>query len=279
MELRQLRYFVAVAEELHFGRAAQRLNIAQPAVSQQLSRLERELGVRLFERSSRRVVLTSDGASLLAEARAALAAADRVAAVAGQLAAGRAGTLRLGTGPGMGERVVRGIAALRAASAPDLGVQLVDGTTAEHRAALRAGTLDIALVRGAAGGAGLHAVELWREPLVSIAPHADADLAELLLRLPERSTDPALFDTVLAACRDTGFGPRLGRPATSLEATILEIGAGAGEWTVTYESTPRTLAGAAVQQPFAPPLTVPGQLLVASGGSPGCVDVIVAAFG
>src|SRR5919198_4406708 len=163
MELRQLRYFVAVAEELHFGRAAQRLNIVHPAVSQQLRRLERELGVRLLERSPRRVALTSDGIRVLAEARAALAAVDRVTALAGELAAGRAGTVRLGTGPGMGERVARGIAALRA-STPDLDVMLVEGTATEHSAAIRDGTLDLALVRGAPAEPGVRAAQLWREP-------------------------------------------------------------------------------------------------------------------
>ena len=275
MELRQLRYFVAVAEELHFGRAAQRLNIVQPAVSQQLSRLERELGVRLLERSPRRVALTSDGIRVLAEARAALAAVDRVTALAGELAAGRAGTVRLGTGPGMGERVARGIAMLRA-STPDLDVMLVEGTATEHSAAIRDGTLDLALVRGAPVEPGVRAVQLWREPLVAILPAAHPDPEGLVLRLPERRCDPALHDAVLAA---TGHTPRLGRPVTSLEAAVVEIGAGAGEWTVVYESTPRPAGGAVVEQPFAPPLTVPGQLLVATDGPPECVSFVVAAFG
>lgn len=82
VEMRQLRCFVTVAEELHFGRAAERLHLVQPAVSQQLRNLERELGARLFDRSSRHVRLTETGALLLPEARAALAAADRLRAVA-----------------------------------------------------------------------------------------------------------------------------------------------------------------------------------------------------
>jgi DNA-binding transcriptional LysR family regulator len=153
VEVRQLRYFVAVAEELHFGRAAERLHVAQPAVSQQLGRLERELGVRLLERTSQRVVLTSDGKRLLDEARAALAAVDRVHTMAAELTAGRAAVLRVGTTPGVGPRLSRAAARWRAV-VPDLTLVLVDGTVAEHIAALRAGELNIALVRGRAGTRG-----------------------------------------------------------------------------------------------------------------------------
>ena len=95
MEIRQLAYFVTVADELSFGRAAERLHIVQPAVSQQIRRLERELGVPLFDRSSRHVRLTAAGERLLPEARAVLAAAGRVRQVAADAAAGADGILRV----------------------------------------------------------------------------------------------------------------------------------------------------------------------------------------
>src|SRR5918997_302482 len=171
MELRHLRYFVAVAEELHFGRAAARLHVAQPAVSQQIGRLERELGVRLLERTSRRVALTGDGRRLLEEARAALSAVDRVRAVAADLAAGRSAVLRIGTTPGVGPRLSMAAAKLRA-DVPDLTLTLVDGTAAAHITALRAGGLDIALVRGEVGSRDLQAREVWREPLQVLLPAA-----------------------------------------------------------------------------------------------------------
>jgi DNA-binding transcriptional LysR family regulator len=287
VELRQLRYFVTVAEELHFGRAAERLSVVQPAVSQQVARLERELGVRLLERTSRRVVLTGDGTRLLDAARAALAAADRVAAVAAELAAGRAGTLRLGTSPGLAGRLHRGVAALRDSS-PDVDLVLVDGSTPAHCAAVRAGELDLALVRGAGGAPGLRVIELWREPLHAVLPATHpaaaapalpvAALAGMHLRLPERDTEPALHDAVLGACRAAGFAPCLARPVRSVEDAVVEIGASAHDVTVVYGSPP-ALTPAVSVRPLDPALTVPGHLVAPTTGSDECLAALTAAFG
>ncbi|HEY3715028.1 MAG TPA: LysR family transcriptional regulator [Jatrophihabitantaceae bacterium] len=105
MELRQLEYFAEVAELLNFGRAAERLHVGQPAVSQQIQRLERELGQPLFDRSARTVRLTEAGQRLLPEARAVLAAVERARAAAQGGPA--SGPLRLGTSTGLGERLSR----------------------------------------------------------------------------------------------------------------------------------------------------------------------------
>ncbi|MFF4290526.1 LysR family transcriptional regulator [Streptomyces sp. NPDC001633] len=112
MELRQVRYFVTVAHELHFGRAAERLHIVQSAVSQQVRRLERELGAELFDRSARQVRLTAVGARFLPEAQALLAAEERARAVVAELTAGRSRTLRLGTSTGLGAHLDRVLDAL-----------------------------------------------------------------------------------------------------------------------------------------------------------------------
>src|SRR6202034_3960490 len=105
MELRQLHYFVVLAEELHFGRAAERLHIVQPAVSQQLRRLERELGLTLLDRSTRRVTLTPAGQALLPGARAVLSAAQTLRDTAVELRPSPGTTIRLGTSTGLGERL------------------------------------------------------------------------------------------------------------------------------------------------------------------------------
>ncbi len=283
MELRQLRYFVTVAEELHFGRAAERLNIVQPAVSQQVARLERELGLQLLDRSSRHVRLTGDGERMLREARAVLSAADRAGEVAAELASGRSGVLRIGTAPGLRDRLERGLAALRAQT-PDLDLRLTSGTTAEYLTALRAGELDFAFVRGDVAAADLRVIELWRDPLSVLVPssyRADdgvklVDLADLPLRLP---SDQWLRDELTAACRAAGFEPRMGRPADDLEAAIVEMSTGSPAWTVVYGTACEAAEGALWMGPFASPLSAPGQLVVGPGPTAECVDVLVAAFG
>ncbi|MFF0338460.1 LysR family transcriptional regulator [Kribbella sp. NPDC004875] len=282
MELRQLRYFVTVAEELHFGRAAERLRIVQPAVSQQVARLERELGLQLLDRSSRHVRLTGDGERMLAEARSVLAAADRAAEVAAELASGRSGVLRIGTAPGLRDRLERGLAALRDRT-PDLEIRLTSGSVGEYLAALRAGELDIAFVRGEVAAADLLVTELWRDPLSVLVPSAYQaeggvkliDLAALPLRLP---ADPWLQEKLTAACRAAGFEPVIGRPVDDFEAAIVEMSTGAPAWTVVYGTSCEPAEGALWMGPFAPALSAPGQLVVAPGPGAGCVDVLLAAF-
>lgn len=160
MELRALQYFVTVAEELHFGRAAQRLNIVQPAVSQQIVRLERELGVRLLDRTSRRVRLTPAGARVLAAARETLAAAARVRVVAGEPAA----ALRIGVASCVTGRLDRALARLHEAERP-AEPELVDLPVAARLDAVRGGDLDLALVRGTLSAPSLTVVRAWSEPL------------------------------------------------------------------------------------------------------------------
>ncbi|MGC4938653.1 LysR family transcriptional regulator [Kribbella sp. DT2] len=285
MELRQLRYFVTVAEELHFGKAAERLDIVQPAVSQQVARLERELGLRLFDRSSRRVALTGDGERMLREARAVLAAADRATTVAGELAAGQAGVFRIGTSPGLRDRLERGLAVLRSSS-PGIEIKLSSRPPAEQLQALRSGELDVAFIRGAVTSRSLRAIPLWDEPLSVLVPAEYRsggelkliDLAELPLRLPPRSDDAALHATIHAACRTAGFDPVPGRPIDSLDDAIVEMTNGSPAWTVLYGAGCKAPEGALWMGPLTPALTVPGHLIVAADRSPLCLDALTQAF-
>jgi DNA-binding transcriptional LysR family regulator len=273
VELRQLRYFVTVAEERHFGRAAERLHLGQPAISQQIRRLERELGVELLDRSPRHVRLTAAGERFLPEARAVLEAADRARAVAAGLTEQRAGVLRLGTSTGLGDHLERVLDALTR-QAPNLAVELRSAPTATRLAQVADGTLDAAFVRGVTGPvAGLRFVPVWRDDLVVALPArhplaardevALADLAELPLRLTARRHHPPLVDLVLGACREAGFEPRPGPVSENLPDTLASIGAGHG-WTVVYAAHAHQLSTARVAfRPFpAPGLALPTALAV-----------------
>ncbi|OAR22640.1 LysR family transcriptional regulator [Streptomyces sp. ERV7] len=278
MELRQVRYFVAVAEELHFGRAAQRLHIVQPTVSQQVRRLERELGLDLFDRTTRRVTLTAAGAAFLPHARAVLTA-ERVAldAMAGHRAA-RDTVLRIGTSVGLGTRLEHVLASL-AESAPDLTVELTSSPTANRLQAVREGELDAAFVRGVDRGQGLDLVPVWQDPLVVALPASHplatgtavhlADLAALPLRIVPRENNPHLVDLVVAACADAGFAPVLGPAFTTDQDTLAAIATGAPSWTVFYAAQAARLpAGRTAFRPFAPPVPMAETFLAVHPATP-----------
>jgi DNA-binding transcriptional LysR family regulator len=284
VELRALRYFVAVAEERHFGHAAERLHIAQPAVSQQIARLERELGVRLLDRSPRRVELTDAGRRVLAAARDALAAADRVVAAAGK----PTGTVRIGTAGGLTDRLERGIDALRA---HDLAFEpvLVDLPVAARFAALRRGELDLALARGLVDAPGLRVLPAWSEPLHAVvsARHRLAErdavtlreLADGVLRLPPRGCDPALYEVVTRALDRSGLHPRLGRPAGTTANTVVEIGSDPDSWALLpAEQVAPTRSGRVRSIPLDPPLSVTGCVVAPDDMAPECVHRAVTAF-
>ncbi|MFF4607864.1 LysR family transcriptional regulator [Streptomyces sp. NPDC001339] len=256
MELRQLRYFVAVAEELHFGRAAERLMIVQSAVSQQIGRLERELGVELFDRSPRRVRLTDAGVAFLPEARAVLGAELRALAVIGDFVAARETVLRVGTSRGMGDRLEYVLEALKR-RAPQVRVELRSEGTEERLRRVADREWDAAFVRGeVAAPDQVRQIPVWRDelvvavsarhPLATGARVELAQLAELPLYLTSRRNNLPLVDLVVGACRDAGFEPVPGPPHSSLQDTLAALGAGAAGWTVVYAAHARQLLGTRV---------------------------------
>ncbi|MEV5408862.1 LysR family transcriptional regulator [Thermopolyspora sp. NPDC052614] len=284
MELRALRYFIAVAEELHFGRAAERLNIAQPAVSQQVARLERELGVRLLDRSPRTVRLTDAGRRVLDAAQDVLKAADRVRVVAHEVAA----VVRIGTGPGLARRLERGIDALREYNSA-FEVVLVDLPIESRLAAIRRGDLHIALARGIVTAPGLLVLPVWSEPLHVVVsarhPLADrdvvtvGDMADDVLRMPSRDNDAPLHDAITAALEPDKARLRFGRPTGTVQDTVIEVGSNPRSWALfPAEQIAATGATRVRSIPLDPPLTIGGSVILPTDVTPYCAEAIANAF-
>jgi DNA-binding transcriptional LysR family regulator len=275
VELRQVDYFVTLAEELHFGRAAERLHVVQPAVSQQIQRLERELGVQLFDRTRRRVSLTRAGERLLPEAYAVLASVKRAVDTVTDPGEGEAPVLRIGTTEGLGERLDVILAKLRELR-QEVQVSLHSVPNWARLEHVRDGQLDAALVRLVKNRKGVELIPVWQERLVAVLPAghrlagkpalALRELAELPLRLVPREANPAFFDFVLQACRDAGFEPRLDAPFTTLQNTFAEIGVGQASWTLMYEGIIGTVVPkrVAFRRLLDPEVTIPTSLAVRS---------------
>lgn len=238
IDLHLLRLFVVVAEELHFGRAARRLRIAQPALSQQVRKLETLLGYRLFDRTSRRVALSAAGAALLQSARRIFAELERGVETAGAIAQGRAGVLDVGyIVPAMLALLPDLIRRFRAET-PAVTLRLHEMSSAAQVEALGTGRLDAAFVSGPCGDPSLRQQLAWREPAVAVLPadHALAGRAEIALAelaaeefvsFP-RHQAPGLYDRWLLACLSAGFSPRVVQEAQSwhMIATLAAAGLG-----------------------------------------------------
>jgi DNA-binding transcriptional LysR family regulator len=236
VELRHLRYFVAVAEELHFRRAAERLYVAQPAVSEQIRKLECELGVQLFERTQRSVLLTDAGRALLVEARRVLQHAEVACQAAREARDAAAARLRIGYVPDvLPASMARALLQL-AIAAPAVDVVLETGRALDLLQAVRDRRLDAAVTGLPAPTSGLHVTSLGSERLVaavrsdrtSLAISLGELAAQRLLTLP-RDADPALYDTIIALFRDAGLAPKLHTASDArVEAVLLGIASGGG---------------------------------------------------
>jgi DNA-binding transcriptional LysR family regulator len=239
MELRHLTYFVAVAEDLHFTRAAERLHVAQPAVSEQVRRLEEELGVRLLNRTKRKVSLTEAGAALLAEARCVLQQVDR-ARLATHTARDRATVrLRIGYMAACLPASVPKMLGRLAASFTDLQATLEPAFCPELIAAVRDERLDAAVVSLPAPTAGLRTTQLGQERAVAALPAShhqairpairlDQLAPERIVVLPREASRP-FYDAVLAACQSAALSPSLVETrGTCIEPALLAVASGAG---------------------------------------------------
>ncbi len=217
MELRHLRYFVAVAEELHFGHAATRLNTSQPSLSQQIQDLERELKVDLFVRTKRHVALTPAGARFLKEARSILASAERAAGLAREAARGEARRLSIGISPETDWIFLGKALRLFAEHAPSVAVVFQNLTPEAQLDALRGGQIDVGFVGLPLEAEGLVTETTGRARLVVALPEKHPLARKSDLRLEDLSKEtyvlwprhlsPGRYDQLLAVFRRAGFGP------------------------------------------------------------------------
>jgi len=215
MELRQLRYFVTLAEELHFGRAAEREHIVQSALSQQVQRLERELGVRLLERSTHHVALTGAGAVFLVEARQILAHADRAADAARNTAA-TAAPLRVGIIDSSYDSMPQILHEVQARY-PGLVIHQVEAGVPEQYQQLADGCLDVGVGRAALAPPQVASLLFRQDPLGVLVPagHPFAELdgvptaalAREPLLLAEEAMAPEFNQFTVEMCRAAGFAP------------------------------------------------------------------------
>jgi DNA-binding transcriptional LysR family regulator len=263
MELRHLRYFIAVAEERHFGRAAVRLRITQPPLSNQIQALERELGVQLLLRG-RSVELTSAGRAFLDQARLTIEAAD-AAARAARTGAHAAGRLRIGYPAVAGQAAAAATLTRFAKRCPEVDLEPVVDHSGAHLDALAAGELDVAFVAGGQpDGDLLHFRPLEAEPLVLALPERHRltatktvrveRLAGVPLVLPPRALEPALHHRVMTDLLGRArLAPRVALEATTVQSTYGAVAAGLGV-AVVLSSTAAWLAVPGVtHRPFAGP--------------------------
>ncbi|WP_322014384.1 LysR family transcriptional regulator [Paraburkholderia sp. J12] len=249
-DLRQLRYFVAVAEEQHFGRAAARLSMTQPPLSQAIRALEETLGVELFARTRRSVELTAVGADLLPEVRRLIAAAEALRPLAQSLARGEAGALALSfvstADYGLLPLLLRDFGARY----PRVRLQLAEATSDVQVEELVAGRIDAGLVIGPLPprhAAQLAYLPVVREPLVvampaalsthaggpadddwSDAPVSLRELAEVPLVVFPRPLAPGFYDAIMDCYGAAGVAPRVGQEAIQMQTIVSLVSAGMG---------------------------------------------------
>ena len=238
VELRHLRYFVAVAEVLHFGRAAAKLHIAQPSLSHQIRQLEAELQTTLLRRTKRRVQLTEAGRVFLQEARDILAHADLAAARARRASLGEVGTLRIGFAYWIDPTNV--IAAVRSFNSRNRAIQVELCTMSAplQAVALRDERLEVGFVRPPISESTLSSEILLSEPFIVALPanHRLAmsepvplpALADESFVLVSRATGPTFYDLVLKICRDAGFAPHAPHEADQPQMVLGLVAAGMG---------------------------------------------------
>jgi DNA-binding transcriptional LysR family regulator len=240
MELRHIRYFLAVAEEMNFTRAAKKVGIGQPPLSQQIGDLEEELGAPLFRRVPRGVELTDSGKVFLPEAQAILAQAEHAKKIAQRGARGELGSLRLGfTGSAAFTRIVQDAIRTFRQTYPNVELILEEEDSITLLERLSEQTVDAAFIRpGRSDPNGVQVHRLVEEvmmialpsdhPFVKASALPLSALAKDRFLLFPRSAGPGFFDEIISACRGAGFEPRMGYQAPQITSVGNMIAAGLG---------------------------------------------------
>lgn len=238
MELRHLRYFVAVAEELHFSRAAERLHIVQPALSKQVAGLEEELGVQLLQRNKRQARLTGAGQVFLEEAREILEKTEQAAEAARRAARGQIGRLAIGfIGPAT-YSILPEVLRIYRERFPDVELALHEWTTTEQIKRLHSGFIQVGFVRLPVNDDTLILEPVLREPVILVLPEghplATRDIVPLKTLTNEpfilipRHREPGLYDQYISLCRRAGFSPQVVQEAHRIHTIVGLVASGMG---------------------------------------------------
>jgi len=237
-EMRLLRYFVTVAEERHFGRAAERLHIAQPPLSQQIQKLERQLGVDLIDRSRRPIELTDAGTALLGEARLALTHGERAFAAARRAATGHLGHLHIGALQAAVDGVLSYVMRAHRRDYPDVKLELIELDTTEQVTQLVEHRLDVGFLRGPVDEPSLTIQMLIEDPLAAVVSEDDAlaeheRIAPALLGdqpiiLWTRGAAPTTYADVIELFRQHEIQPPIVDESPRIQTILALVASGAG---------------------------------------------------
>lgn len=237
MELRHLRYFVTLAEELHFGRAAERLHIAQPPLSQQIRQLETELGFELFHRTKRKVQLTEAGQVFLDEVQQIFKQLEQAIQVGRQTSRGEMGQLVVGFVSSAPYNILPTILRAFRSSVPEVRLELHELTTNQQFRWLRESRIDVGFVRPPVEDTFNFEI-IFQESLVVALPdtHELANHSNVCLRslknepfiLFPRLLAPGLYDLIISLCQQAGFSPNVTQEAIQMQTIVSLVAGGLG---------------------------------------------------
>ena len=287
VEVRQARYFIAVAEELNFSRAADRLNMSQPPLSQAILQLERQLGLTLLNRSSRSVLLTGAGHVFLEQCRLLVVASERARDVAALASDGLTGTLRIGAVTSAFSETLPRILQRFRASRPLVELHVREIDSHHGRDALERRDLDVAVVRQSVAGRRLRSVPLRRDHFVVAMPEdhrlaageGPVNLAEFRedtwVWLP-RDISPDYHDELVGACTQAGFSPVAQHQANSIHSQLAMVRCGLGVTLAPESSVTHQPAGLAWRELRRRVDLVELSVVVRAGGQEPLVDHFIA---